>query len=247
MPMEMPPDGDTYYGFFKAKHTTKYLEQYVNQQNWAGKSLRERIMLATDVLSIFRSGDGWELLCQEKGQDVTFEMCTSKIIIASGMTSNPNVPSFAANSDHDFTGPIIHQEHFGSSHILSTPNIQSIAVLGAGKSSADMVYSAVKADKTVSWILKDTETTGPGFFLSPRGKGPYKNAFEVGMTRMAATFTPSLYNPSNWWTRLLHSSKYGTKLLGAFWSSVDSEASANADYEGRTCLQGFHLLRPHSS
>ena len=147
----------------------------------------------------------------------------------------------------NFGGPIIHQENFGSSKVLSSADVQNVTVLGAGKSSADMVYSAVKAGKKVIWALKSTETTGPGFFLSPKGKGPYKNALEIGMTRIAASFTPSLFNPSNWWTRFLHSSTYGVKMLSAFWDTVNKEALADADYDGRKSLQGFKLLKPHSS
>ena len=43
---------------------------------------------------------------------------------------------------------------------------QSICVLGAGKSSADMIFDAVMAGKKVTWLLKASETTGPGFLLS---------------------------------------------------------------------------------
>jgi hypothetical protein len=99
---------------------------------------------------------------------------------------------------HDFLGQVLHQDGFGSSNILTSPEIRNITVLGGGKSSADMVYESVKAGKTVSWILKASDTTGPGFFLSPEGAGPYKNAFEIGMTRLAATLTPSNMNGINW-------------------------------------------------
>jgi len=75
-----------------------------------------------------------------------------------------------------FGGPIIHQIAFGASDVLISTNIQRITVLGGGKPSADMIYAAVKAGKTVTWVFKATDTTGPAFFLSPKGKGPYKNA-----------------------------------------------------------------------
>jgi hypothetical protein len=108
-----------------------------------------------------------------------------------------------------------------------------------------MVYEAVNAGKTVSWVLKETNTTGPGFFLSPKGIGPYKNAFEIGMTRLAATFTPSFMNGNNWWTKLLHSSKWGSRLMAGFWDSVDADARKEANFE-RESLQNFDKLFPHS-
>jgi dimethylaniline monooxygenase (N-oxide forming) len=124
--------------------------------------------------------------------------------------------------------------------------VENIAVLGGGKSSADMAYSAVKAGKNVNWILKATETSGPGFLLSPEGKGPYKNAFEIAMTRIASTFTPSFMSGQSWWTTLLHSTKCGAKLTAAFWAAVDVEIRKEADFEDRECLQGFDKFKPHS-
>jgi dimethylaniline monooxygenase (N-oxide forming) len=65
-------------------------------------------------------------------------------------------------------------ENLGSSRVLSTPGVDTIPVLGGGKFAADMVYSDVKAGREANWALKATETTGPGFFLSPEEMAPYK-------------------------------------------------------------------------
>lgn len=111
---------------------------------------------------------------------------------------------------------------------------------------ADMVYSAVKAGKNVNWVLKTTEPTGSGFFLSPKGKEPYKNAFVITMTRLAAMFTPSFMNGDMWWTRPLHFTKYGAKLMSTIWSAVDAETRKEADFEGRASLQDFEKLRLHA-
>ncbi|EHK99190.1 hypothetical protein M7I_5023 [Glarea lozoyensis 74030] len=83
--------------------------------------------------------------------------------------------------------------------------------------------------------------------FSPKGKGPYKNAFALGTTRAAATFTPSVLTPYTWWTKLLHSTKYGVRMMQAFWGTVDEEARKEANFEGRENLQGFEKLAPHGS
>ena len=57
-----------------------------------------------------------------------------------------------------------------------------------------MVYSAMKAGREVNWALKATETSCPGFLLSPVRRGPFKNVLEIATTRLASTFTPSLMN-----------------------------------------------------
>lgn len=193
--MVRPPDEDLHFEFFKAKHTTKYLESYVDQHSYSGQTLRDRIKLSIEVNSVLKNDSYWTVSATERAGGLAHTFRASKLIIASGLTSIPNMPTIPGNEE--FQGQLLHHDAFGSSNVLHSPEVQDIVVLGAGKSSADMVYEAAKAKKAVSWIMKATDTTGPGFFLPPAGKGPYKNAFEIGMTRIAGTFTPSFMNGIN--------------------------------------------------
>ena len=242
--MPRPSEEDLYFEFFKAKHTTQYLENYVDQQKHAGKTLRDRIIFGVKVQSVHKIDGKWLISTEEEASGTLQIFHTSKLMVASGLTSVPSMPVLP--NKESFGGPIIHQEAFGSSDILSSPEIQNITVLGGGKSSADMIYAAVKAGKTVTWVCKATDTSGPGFFFSPKGKGPYKNAFQIGMTRIAASFTPSFMNGETRWTRFLHGSKYGVKLMSSFWGAIDKETRKDADFEGRESLQGFEKLCPHT-
>ena len=242
--MPRPPEEDLYYEFFKAKHTTQYLENYVRQQKHNGQTLYDRIQFNIEVQTVRKLDDGWIIQTGGTKDSLSKTFHTAKLMIASGLTSIPHMP--VPRGMDKFHGPIIHQEAFGSSDILSSPDIQHITVLGGAKLSADMIYAAVKAGKTVTWLFKSSDTTGPGFFLSPKGKGPYKNAFQIGMTRIAATFTPSFMNGETWWTRFLHSSKYGVKLMSNFWEGVNKETLKDANFEGRKNLQGFEKLSPHT-
>ncbi|KAJ5897190.1 dimethylaniline monooxygenase [Penicillium tannophilum] len=242
-PMPRPPDEDVYLEFFKAKHMTKYLDDYVDLHSYKGRTLRDRIIFSIEVQSLLKLDSGWAVVTKP-GEDLkqhTFK--TTKLIVASGLTSIPNMPSLPGIDN--FLGQVLHQNGFGSSDVLTSSDVNRITVLGAGKSSGDMVYEAAKAGKTVSWVLKATDTAGPGFFLSPKGVGPYKNAFEIGMTRLAANFTPSFMNGLNWWTKLLHSSSYGASLMTGFWNSVDAKARTEASFQ-RESLQNFDRLSPHS-
>ncbi|CAG8952777.1 hypothetical protein HYFRA_00009022 [Hymenoscyphus fraxineus] len=243
-PMPRPPEEDIYMEFFKAKHTTKYLETYVDSHCYAGKTLRDKVRFSMEVKSVEKINKIWTVQAQGRGADgLQQTFTTPRLIVASGLTSIPNMPYLKGSEN--FGGRILHHDAFGSSDVLTSPDVKRIVILGAGKSSADMAYEAVKAGKTVSWVIKATETTGPGFFLSPAGKGPYKNAFEIGMTRAAGSFTPSFMNGVNWWTKLLHSSTYGPKLMNSFWGAVDGDARKEAHFT-RECLQGFDKLEPHS-
>lgn len=173
---------------FKAKNTTRYLETYIDYHRYAGTSLYERTKLSNELKSILKVQKHWIVTTIKHDNQVEMIFHTTKLIVSSGLTSIQNMPTLPGRES--FAGPIIHQENFGSSSILTSPH-QNITILGGGKSSADMAYSAAKAGKSVNWVFKETGTTGPGFFMSPKGKGPYKNAIEIRMTRLAATFVPS--------------------------------------------------------
>lgn len=236
MPMSRPPKDDVYYGFFKAKHTTAYLEAYLDYHRFAGQSLRDRITFGFQVNAIRKYGTIWNVI----GNADTFQ--APKVIVASGLTSSPNIPLLPGKEG--FNAPVIHQEDFGQSSVLSAPHLKNVTVIGGGKSSADMTYACVKAGKTVTWIVR-ASGTGPGFFLSPKGAGPYKNTFEIGSTRISGTISPSVLAPKNLWTHSLHQTKLGREIVGATWRGVDAQTLEDADFDKReNALKGFENLRP---
>ena len=189
MPMPRPPENDLYYEFFKAKYTSQYVEKYVDYHHFGGQSLRDRIRFGFKVNTIKKSGNLWIIT----GDTAVFR--ASKAIVASGVTSTPNMPQLPGKEK--FEALVIHQENFGQSSVLSSTQFKNVTVVGGGKSAADMVYASAKAGKTVSWIIR-TSGAGPGFLLSPKGRGPYKNAFEIGSTRISSTVSPSILNPDTW-------------------------------------------------
>ncbi|KAL8906326.1 MAG: hypothetical protein Q9207_002101 [Kuettlingeria erythrocarpa] len=236
--MDRPPESDLYYEFFKAEHTTNYLESYVDEHCYAGHNLRSRIQFGFSVKTMKKEDKAWVV-----GGD-TAAYRSPKVIVASGLFSAPNIPKISG--DDTFEAPIIHQERFGQSSVLVSPQLQKVAVVGGGKSAADMVYACVKAGKSVSWIIR-ASGTGPGFLMPPMGKGPYKNAFEIGSTRVAGTLSPSLISPDTWWTRFLFGSRIGQKIVNAVWVGADKEIRDGANFHGRAnALPGFADLEPQS-
>ena len=190
------------------------------------------------VESIAKRGDEWLVT----GNKVQYR--TPKIIVANGLFSSANIPKLVG--DDIFKAPIIHQEDFGQSSVLTTPGLHKVTVIGGGKSAADMVYACVKAGKSVTWVIR-ASGTGPGFLMSPEGKGPYKNAFELGSKRIAGTLSPSFIGPDMWWRRFLFGSKPGRKIVNAVWSGADKEAREAVQFDSRPkALLGFANLKPHS-
>ena len=135
--------------------------------------MRNKIKFGFEVTSDRELDREWQVSGKEvNGSTQIFR--ASKLMTTSGLTSIPKMPDFRGQKR--FGGPVIHQEAFGLSDILTLFNIQNFTVLGGAKSSADMVYSAIKA---ASLIIKETNITGPGFFLSRKGKGHIRTLLKL--------------------------------------------------------------------
>ena len=170
---------------------------------------------------------------------------TKQLVVVSGTTSIPSTPKLPGKDNFD--GPILHQESFGQSDVLINPEIRNVIVIGGGKSPADMVYACLKAGKTVSCVIRKSGT-GPGFLLSPKGKGPYKNAVEIGSTRIASTISPSIYNTNTLWTRLLYGMERGRNFVKAIWEGANQETLDGAHFESKEdAKEGFGLPKRKTS
>ncbi|KAH6716659.1 flavin-binding monooxygenase-like protein-like protein [Leptodontidium sp. MPI-SDFR-AT-0119] len=238
MPMERPPGEDCKFDCFRAKYTTQYLEKYVDDKTHAGRSLRDRIQFEVTVEKVEKKGSKWMLSCLNLNGSST-EISAEKLMVANGECSFPNIPKLPGQESFD--GPIIHSESFAESDILASKTVKHITVLAAGKSAADMVYNAVKAGKTVTWIIKKNGT-GPGFFASLDEKTPWKNPVEAAHTRVMSSLMPSILNPDNWWTWSLHSTRIGAGIVGRIFSAVDQKFRKLANYRGRPSTKGFEKL-----
>ncbi|KAJ8064948.1 hypothetical protein OCU04_007252 [Sclerotinia nivalis] len=238
MHMERPPEEDCKNDCFKAKYTTEYLEKCVDEKRHAGRSLRDRIQFGVQVQSIEKEGENFVISCMNS-KNIPVLFSARKLMVANGENSLPNMPDLPGKES--FEGIILHSEEFGQSDIISSESVKYIAVIGAGKSSADMIYEAVKAGKTVSWIIRKTGT-GAGFFAPIDLKTPYKNGVEAAQTRVMSTLQPSLLNRDTWWTWFLHSTFIGVAIVKWIFSVLDKTVREKADYKGRKSSKGFEKL-----
>lgn len=239
-PVSKPLEGEDYYGFFPAKYITEYLEDYANDHMYADRSLRDRIRLNCHVKAVSNEGAKWIVSCDEK--EVRYVFTASKLMIATGLTSKPNMPVLS-NQDA-FKGLILHQKDFGQSSFLASSDAEHVCVIGGAKSAADVAYASAKAGKTVSWIIRKNGS-GPSALVSARGSGPYRNTNETLYTRMTSLLNPSLFIPQNWATRFLHQTRIGRRLVDLIWTKVDAKNRRQADYrrpDGRA--NNFEGLEP---
>jgi dimethylaniline monooxygenase (N-oxide forming) len=235
-PLVLPDDEETRYGFFPAKHLTKYLENYVDNHSYGWTSLRDRIMFDCHVVGIAREGSLWHVTTS-KG-----EFVTPKLIIAAGLTSSPNLPTLPETKD--FGSCIIHQKEYGYWSATNSENVTHVAVLGGGKSAADIVYGCVKAGKRVAWIIRK-DGGGPAAFAPAKGSGIYKNSNEMLYNRLAACISPSIFPGQSYLAKFLNNTNAGSKVCERIWGLIDAQYRKVADYwrfDGKE--NGFHDLEP---
>lgn len=243
MPMERPPPEDMMHDLFPAKYTTQYLETYVDRKSHNDGTLRDRINFNTEVLSVRKSDAGeWIINSKDTKSSDQKAFRTKRLMVANGQTSAPRIPHF--KGQETFKGPIVHSLDFGQSNVIKDEKVQHVAVLGAGKSAADMVYESVKAGKTVSWIIRRSdEGLGPAAFAPIDLSTPYKNGVEASQARIMASLQPSFLIPNrSWWTWFLHSTSLGEKLVRSVFDFLDTTVRKYAGYKERKSDKGFEKL-----
>jgi dimethylaniline monooxygenase (N-oxide forming) len=90
----------------------------------------------------------------------------------------------------------MHSTDFVSSKILAAEDIGYVAVLGAGRSAADMVYACLNSlppSTQIHWIIRE-EGTGPGFYAPMDMKTPLlehrRSCEHTGHELTAAKYLP---------------------------------------------------------
>lgn len=268
--MRIPAKEDFVGDCFKAQWLGKYLEEFAEKMVHDGQSLRSRIRLDVQIEKVtdgWKNQKGqdearWSMLCRNSppngGASVLHESAVEtgnqqpdatvlrarKLIIATGTASTPNIPQF--DSQDEFGAPIVHSTNFGASNILANPDINHVTIFGAGKSSADMLYTCIKSlppRTSFHWIIRP-DGVGPGFFVPLDVKTPYNNGVEAAQTRALGLLQPSAWHREGWLVWLLHRTWVGIWLVGYIFGKVDEEAKSRARYSTRpeAAKRGFDKL-----
>ncbi|THC88657.1 hypothetical protein EYZ11_011902 [Aspergillus tanneri] len=143
-------------------------------------------------------------------------IATKKLIVCTGITSQPYLPSFVGQDGFDallfhIRDLPIHQDG------LLQPD-KRIAVYGGTKSAWDAVYAAATAGARVDWIIRDNGH-GP-VWMAPPYVTPFKLWLEkLVTTRLITWMSPCIWGPAHSRLRTwLHGSWLGRKIVDLFWS-----------------------------
>lgn len=243
VPFEVPAEGVDAWDFFDAHYMSDYLENYVDSHIYHGKTIRDRIAFNTTVERMEKVDGLWNVHCRGTSPSSSGSVYVApKVIVASGRTSTPNEPRLPGRES--FKGKIVHTMDYGRSKILEQPEIKTVSVLGGGKSAADMVYQAVKAGKSVNWVIR-LSGKGPGKFIDRKGKGPGRNIVELAHIRtLAAALNVSALTPQGLWSWFIGRTWIGRRLLSSVFNGISQKAAQDAGYDNRPgARESFKLLK----
>lgn len=229
------------HDFYKAEAMATYLRKYVQVHEYAGFTMNDRIHFGAEVISVEACLEGWRIFYTSNGNATN--ITSHKLIVATGSTSVPNMPDLP--NQQDFGGPIIHTLDYGRSKFYESDDIKSVAVIGGGKSAADMVYMNVKLGRSVKWIIRSSGK-GPGAFLNVKLRfASIRNAGDLAYVRFAASILtlPGL-QPASYWQRFLYSTRIGSWVFNKFNVFLNNQLVVNARYDDRPgAMETFKELK----
>lgn len=235
-PMEKLPKDKVFHGYFPGSHVTAYLNAFSTHTLFSGKTVQDRIVFNSHVNHINKAGKFWTV---STGSDASFTC--EKLIIATGLTSTPNLPSFPQDN---FTPPIIHTRSLAASvSMLSAPQRENIVVIGGSKSAFDAVQILHSLNKSVTWIIR-TSGQGPAFLAAPNAPWPLQSSHDIISIRLVAKMSPCIYEPLDNWARFCHGNKVGIRIVDAIWWFVDWTWKRVAKFDRDENMTGLKPGRP---
>ncbi|KAL2857606.1 hypothetical protein BJX68DRAFT_278798 [Aspergillus pseudodeflectus] len=217
----------------------EYLKAYT-----AHFGIRDRIRLNCKVDSVeYAEADGegkvWMIRCtaaaaaETPGHAEETFIRTRKLILATGMTSQPRIPTFVGQES--FEAPLFHVKEFAhyQEALFSKPigntgdqrervhdDRAPIAVLGGSKSAWDAVYACASNGHRVNWIIR-ASGTGPSWMTPAAVFSPLNLLLEsLPLVRALGVFSPCIW-VSNSIRRFLHGTWLGRIIVGLFWASLE--------------------------
>ncbi|RMZ77465.1 hypothetical protein DV738_g4372, partial [Chaetothyriales sp. CBS 135597] len=174
------------------------------------------------------SSGGWILtVTQSKGQ-TTFE--TKRLILATGLTSTPNLPKYAGAQSFD--APFFHSKDF-CQEAPNLKNIKNAVVVGGAKSAYDVAYALVNDGATVDLVVRPTGR-GP-VWIAPIYVTPFKKRIDqLLLLRWMTWFSPCTWGPEDGFLgvrRFLHGTRIGRFLVDGFWKVLGNDVLTRNNYD----------------
>ncbi|KAF4917911.1 FAD-dependent monooxygenase DEP4 [Colletotrichum viniferum] len=187
----------------------------------------DRIQFNTSVDLVERLGDdGWRLSVTSAGGART--IVTEKLILATGLTSTPNIPSY--ENSESFGGLLFHAKDF-CKKAPELKDIKNAVVVGGAKSAFDVAYALVQDGTTVDLIVRPNGH-GPVWIAPPFVTPLKKRLDQLLNVRCMSWFSPCPWGFEDGYggvRNFLHGTAVGRFIVDSFWKVLSGDVlSANA-------------------
>lgn len=207
------------YGVKPGEHIPgKVLHRYLT--DFARKfGVLERLKFNTRVEALEPdSTGGWVLTAVTEGSTPVL-ISSRKIIVATGLTSTPNMPKLEGSSF--FNAPIFHAKDFCRLADTMT-GTKNVTVFGGAKSAYDVAYAYVQAGTKVDLVIRPSGN-GPVWLSHPWVMGGKKRLEKLLHTRWMTWFSPCPWESEDgfgWVKRLMHGTAVGRFIVSKFWAGI---------------------------
>lgn len=205
-----------------------YLHQYARRFG-----VYDKIRFSTRVLSAESLRDeGWRLRTRSgsSSEAVESSLLTRKLIVATGLTSDPNMPKLPGSES--FGSPLFHTRDFRQ-HATTLESVQNVVVLGGAKSAWDAVYLYASRGVHVDMVIRQSGK-GP-CWMSPPYVTPLKRWLEkLVFTRLLTWFSPCIWGDADGYgfaRQFLHGTAIGRWLTQSFWATLGRDVLALNGYD----------------
>lgn len=167
----------------------------------------------------------------DPGERDSTPISTQKLVICTGLTSEPFIPSFVGSES--FNSPIFHAKYLFDHAPVITKTATNVVILGGSKSAYDAAYAHAAAGVTVDWVIRESGH-GPAW-MSPALVTPLKKRLEglVGV-RFLTWFSPCIWGDEDGFGGVrgfLHNTRIGRRIVEAFWSILANDVITLTGYD----------------
>ncbi len=198
--------------------------------------IMRRIRFESKVETVERrqGGGGWILTVQEGGnnsEDARSQLLAEKLVIATGLTSEPFLPDFVGSESFDT--PLFHCRDFLEHGDRLFRSAINVTVFGGTKSAWDAAYAFASRGIQVDWIIRESGH-GP-VWMAP----PYVTPLKIWLEKLVSTrfltwFSPCVWGDSDGFgsvRRFLHGSPVGRKIVDGFWGVLANDVKDLNGYD----------------
>lgn len=174
--------------------------------------------------------DEWILTIQKSGAADPEQLKTCKLVVATGMTGNPNLPVIPGSNQ--FEALIFHAKDF-LQHEDLLKTAQRVTVYGGAKSAWDAVYTYCSSGVEVDWVMRESGK-GPCWMASPFVT-PFRIWIEtLVFVRVLTWMTPVVWGAQDgyqFFKSLIQTTILGQWLIKFFFNGIAQDVIALNDYD----------------